>query len=109
MREAVRRKGAPCGEAGLPDAAPADDQPLDAMLAHPTLVDRPAVVGPRGTRLARPSELVLEVPDNPVAEVTKEDGEVARVAPAPGGRAGPVASRALSSVARRPYLGATQR
>ena len=78
VREAVRRKGTPYDELGLSDPPLTDDQLLDAMLAHPILINRPFVVGPKGVRLARPSEVVLEVLDNPVAEFTKEDGEVVR-------------------------------
>ena len=78
VREAVRQKGTPYEELGLSDPALTDDQLLDAMLVHPILINRPFVVGPKGTRLARPSELVLDVLDDPVAEFTKEDGEVVR-------------------------------
>ena len=78
VREAIRQKGTPYDELGLSDPALTDDQLLDAMLAHPILTNRPFVVGPRGTRLARPSEVVLEVLANPVAEFTKENGEVVR-------------------------------
>ncbi|HVG48878.1 MAG TPA: arsenate reductase (glutaredoxin) [Rubellimicrobium sp.] len=78
VREAIRQKGTPYDEMGLSDPALTDDQLLDAMLAHPILINRPFVVGPRGVRLARPSEVVLDVLDNPVAEFAKEDGEVVR-------------------------------
>ena len=78
VREAVRQKGTPYEEMGLGDLSLSDDQLFDAMLAHPILINRPFVVGPKGVRLARPSELVLDVFDNPVAEFTKEDGEVVR-------------------------------
>lgn len=78
VREAIRQKGTPYEELGLSNPDLTDGQLLDAMLAHPILINRPFVVGPRGTRLARPSEVVLYVLDNPVAEFTKEDGEVVR-------------------------------
>ena len=78
VREAIRQKGTPFVDLGLGDLSLTDDQLLDAMLAHPILINRPFVVGPKGTRLARPSEVVLDVLDNPVAEFTKEDGEVVR-------------------------------
>ncbi len=81
VREAIRQKGTPYDELGLSDPALTDDQLLDAMLAHPILINRPFVVGPKGVRLARPSELVLDVLDNPVVEFTKEDGEVVRRPP----------------------------
>lgn len=56
-----------------------DDQLLDAMMAHPILINRPIVVTPKGARLCRPSELVLELLQNPVATFVKEDGEVVGV------------------------------
>jgi arsenate reductase len=80
VREAIRRKGTPYGELGLDDPALTDDQLLDAMLAHPILINRPFVVAPRGVRLCRPSELVLELLDRPTAEFVKEDGERVRLA-----------------------------
>ena len=57
------------------------DQLLDAMLAHPILINRPFVETPLGVRLARPSEVVLEVLENPPPEFTKEDGEAVRGQP----------------------------
>ena len=78
VREAVRQKGTPYEELGLADPPLTEDQLLDAMLTHPILINRPFVVGPKGVRLARPSEVALEVLANPVAEFTKEDGEVVR-------------------------------
>ncbi|WP_050478236.1 arsenate reductase (glutaredoxin) [Herbaspirillum rhizosphaerae] len=89
VREAIRQKGTPYAELGLDNAALTDQQLLDAMLAHPVLINRPFVVTPKGTRLCRPSELVLEILTNPqLGAFTKEDGEVVvnaegqRVAPA---------------------------
>ena len=52
-----------------------DDQLIDFMLAHPILINRPIVVTPKGVRLCRPSEQVLELLDNPPASFVKEDGE----------------------------------
>ncbi|MDK1386982.1 arsenate reductase (glutaredoxin) [Sinorhizobium sp. 8-89] len=76
VREAIREKGTPYEELGLDDPALTDDQLLDAMLEHPILINRPFVVTPLGTRLSRPSELVLEIlPDTHKGPFTKEDGE----------------------------------
>ena len=75
-REIMREKGTPAAELGLLDPAVGDDQILDAMVAHPVLVNRPIVVTPRGVRLSRPSEVVLELLDRKPASFTKEDGEV---------------------------------
>ena len=61
VREAVREKAAPYAELGLDNAALTDDQLLDAMMAHPILINRPIVVTPKGVRLCRPAELVLEL------------------------------------------------
>ena len=77
-RDLLREKGTPYAELGLSDPALSDDQLLDAMLAHPILINRPIVETPRGTRLCRPSEAVLDLLDHPVAEFTKEDGEAVR-------------------------------
>lgn len=76
VRQAIREKGTPYAELGLDDPALTDEQLLDAMLAHPILINRPFVVTPLGTRLARPSELVLDIlPDTHQGAFTKEDGE----------------------------------
>jgi arsenate reductase len=61
VRGALREKGTPYAELGLEDAALSEDSLLDAMLAHPILINRPFVVTPLGTRLCRPSELVLDL------------------------------------------------
>jgi arsenate reductase len=60
-RELLRRKGTPYDELGLDDPGLTDEQIIDAMLAHPILINRPIVVTPKGTRLCRPSEVVLEI------------------------------------------------
>ncbi|TDX29544.1 arsenate reductase [Modicisalibacter xianhensis] len=78
-RELLRRKGTPYDELGLDNPALSDDQLIDAMLAHPILINRPIVITEKGTRLCRPSETVLPLLANPVAEFTKEDGEVVRL------------------------------
>ncbi|OWY33590.1 MULTISPECIES: arsenate reductase (glutaredoxin) [Herbaspirillum] len=89
VRGAIRQKGTPYAELGLDKLDVTDDKLLDAMLAHPILINRPFVVTTNGTRLCRPSELVLDILPNPQqGPFTKEDGEVVvnaegqRVAPA---------------------------
>ncbi|MER8631989.1 arsenate reductase (glutaredoxin) [Mesorhizobium opportunistum] len=74
-RALLREKGTPYAELGLADAKWSEDELIDQMLAHPILINRPIVETPRGTRLCRPSELVLDLLDHPVASFTKEDGE----------------------------------
>ena len=77
VRQALRDKGAPYQELGLADPSLSDDQLLDAMMAHPILINRPFVVTPLGTRLCRPSEVVLEIlPARQQGRFAKEDGEV---------------------------------
>ncbi len=76
VREAIREKGTPYAELGLDNPDLTDDQLLDAMLKDPILINRPFVVTPLGTRLARPSEAVLDIlPDTHKGAFTKEDGE----------------------------------
>lgn len=75
VRDLLREKGTPYAELGLANPELTDDQLLDAMLAHPILINRPIVETPKGTRLCRPSERVLELLDNPVTSFVKEDGE----------------------------------
>lgn len=77
VREAIRQKDTPYLELGLDRADLTDAELLSAMLAHPILINRPFVVTPRGVRLCRPSELVLDILVNPeIGPFTKEDGEV---------------------------------
>lgn len=77
VREALRQKDTPFGEMGLADPSLSDAQLLDAIEAHPILLNRPFVVTPKGTRLCRPSEVVLEIlPDPHIGRFVKEDGEV---------------------------------
>jgi arsenate reductase len=78
-RDMLREKGTPAAELGLLDPVVGDDQLLDAMVAHPILVNRPIVVTPKGVRLCRPSELVLTLLDDQPASFTKEDGHVVQV------------------------------
>jgi arsenate reductase len=75
-RALLREKGTPYAELGLADPALTEEKILDAMMAHPSLINRPLVVSPLGVRLCRPSELVLDILPNPQqAAFTKEDGE----------------------------------
>jgi len=87
VRDALRQKGTPYAELGLDDPALADAQLLDAMLAHPILINRPFVQTVLGVRLARPSETVLEILPPILGPFCKEDGEV--VIDAQGRRAAP--------------------
>ena len=75
VRELLREKGTPYAELALGDPALTDDQLLDAMMAHPILINRPIVVTPQGARLCRPSELVLDLLPAQQGEFVKEDGE----------------------------------
>lgn len=75
-RELLRQTGTPYAELGLDNPELSDDDLVDAMVAHPILINRPIVVSDRGVVLCRPSEKVLALLDNPVASFTKEDGEV---------------------------------
>ena len=75
-RELLREKGTPYAELGLADPKWSDDELIDFMLAYPILINRPIVVSPKGVRLRRPSELVLDLLDRPLEKFVKEDGEV---------------------------------
>lgn len=76
-RQALRSSKSPAEELGLLDPAVSDEVLLDHMVAHPVLVNRPIVCTPKGVRLCRPSELVLDLLDRwPEGTVVKEDGEV---------------------------------
>jgi arsenate reductase len=77
LRSLLREKGTPFAELGLGDPALTDDQLLDAIEAHPVLLNRPIVVSPLGVKLCRPSEAVLDLlPSEGLQPFTKEDGEV---------------------------------
>ncbi|MBB3540461.1 MULTISPECIES: arsenate reductase (glutaredoxin) [unclassified Rhizobium] len=77
VRALLRQKGTPYDELGLDDPSLSDDQLLDAMIAHPILINRPIVVTEKGVRLCRPSETVLDIlPNASIGTFTKEDGEV---------------------------------
>ncbi|WP_119462049.1 arsenate reductase (glutaredoxin) [Rhodospirillaceae bacterium SYSU D60014] len=76
VRAAIRQKGTPYAELDLDGPGLTDDQILDAMTAHPILINRPFVVTPEGVRLCRPSEVVLDILSAPQkGPFTKEDGE----------------------------------
>ncbi|MDL2408812.1 arsenate reductase (glutaredoxin) [Rhizobium calliandrae] len=76
VREAIRQKGTPYAQLGLDNLDLTDDQLLDAMLKDPILINRPFVISPLGTRLARPSEVVLDIlPDTHKGPFAKEDGQ----------------------------------
>jgi arsenate reductase len=76
-RDLLRRKGTPYDELGLDDPKLSDDELIAHMLAQPILINRPIVVTPRGVKLCRPSETVLDILPNPQrGPFRKEDGEV---------------------------------
>lgn len=75
-REALREKGTPFTDLGLGEAGVAEEAMIDAMLEHPILINRPFVVTPLGTRLCRPSEVVLDILPPVTKPFVKEDGEV---------------------------------
>ena len=77
-RDVMREKGTPAAELGLTDPGTGDDRILDAMVAHPILVNRPIVVTPLGAKLCRPSEMVFDLLERQPASFTKEDGEIVR-------------------------------
>lgn len=79
-REFLREKGTPAAELGLLGDDVDDAKILEAMIAHPILVNRPIVVSNLGTKLCRPSEVVFELLDKRPESFTKEDGEVVRPA-----------------------------
>lgn len=78
LRDLLREKGTPYAELGLGNETVTDEQLLDAMLAHPILINRPIVVTPLGVKLCRPSELVLDLLPPRRGEFVKEDGERVR-------------------------------
>jgi arsenate reductase len=77
IRDILREKGTPFAELGLADLALTDEQLLDAIAAHPVLMNRPIVVSPLGAKLCRPSETALDLlPAEGLKPFTKEDGDV---------------------------------
>ena len=86
-RDLLREKGTPYAELGLGDTSLSDDALVDAMMAHPVLINRPLVVSPLGVKLCRPSEAVLDLlPDDQLGAFAKEDGQ--QVVDASGQRVG---------------------
>ena len=82
VRALLREKGTPYAELGLGDPKWSDEQLLDFMIAHPILINRPIVVTPKGVKLCRPSETVLDLlPNVNLGRFVKEDGEVVEGAP----------------------------
>jgi arsenate reductase len=76
-RQLLREKGTPYHGLGLSDPKWTDDEIVDFMMAHPILINRPIVITPRGVKLCRPSEAVLDILPNPdIGPFTKDDGEV---------------------------------
>lgn len=75
VRKILREKGTPFAELGLDNPDLTDDQLLDAIEAHPILINRPIVVSPKGVKLCRPSEAVLDLLPAQQGEFVKEDGE----------------------------------
>lgn len=84
LRDLIREKGTPAAELGLLDSEVTANQIAAAMVAHPILVNRPIVVTPLGTKLARPSEAVLDLLERKPESFTKEDGEVVTLSPKAG-------------------------
>ena len=80
-RDILREKGTPAADLGLLDPNATDDQILDAMVEHRILVNRPIVVTPKGVRLSRPSEAVLDLLDRKPESFRKEDGQAVINAP----------------------------
>jgi arsenate reductase (glutaredoxin) len=76
VRSLLREKGTPYAELGLGSPDLTDDQLLNAMMAHPILINRPIVVSPLGVKLCRPSEVVLDILPTQHGEFRKEDGEL---------------------------------
>jgi arsenate reductase (glutaredoxin) len=77
VRDVMRTNVEPFETLGLADTALSDDLLIDAMMAHPILINRPIVVTDKGVKLCRPSEAVLDLLDNPnIGPFTKDDGEV---------------------------------
>jgi arsenate reductase (glutaredoxin) len=83
VRALLREKGTPYAELNLGDPKWSDEQLLDFMMAHPILINRPIVVTPKGVKLCRPSETVLDIlPNLHIGRFVKEDGEIVTIGPA---------------------------
>jgi arsenate reductase len=77
VRELLCEKGTPYAELGLGDPKLTDEELLEHIMAHPILINRPIVVAPKGVKLCRPSETVLDILPNPdIGRFVKEDGDV---------------------------------
>lgn len=76
VRAVLREKGTPYADLALSDTTLSDDALIDAMMEHPILINRPIVVSPKGVKLSRPSEAVLDLLPPQQGEFRKEDGEV---------------------------------
>jgi len=74
VRALLREKGTPYAELGLADPKWSDEQLIDFMLAHPILINRPIVVTPKGVKLCRPSEAVLDILPNPKYRPLRQGG-----------------------------------
>ena len=79
VRDVLREKGTPYAELGLGVSSLTDASLLDAIEAHPILMNRPIVVSPLGVKLCRPSEVVLTLLDQKPESFTKEDGEIVKL------------------------------
>ena len=77
-RALLREKGTPYDALGLSDPKWTDDELIDSMIQNPILINRPIVETPRGVRLCRPSELVLEILPDAIGDFAKEDGELVK-------------------------------
>ncbi|MGF6309875.1 arsenate reductase [Bradyrhizobium sp. i1.8.4] len=86
-RALLREKGTPYAALDLANPKWSDDELIDFMMAHPILINRPIVVSPKGVKLCRPSEAVLDLLAADIGQFVKEDGEVISVR-TPGARAG---------------------
>ncbi|QTC91328.1 arsenate reductase (glutaredoxin) [Brevundimonas goettingensis] len=78
LKDLMREKGTPAAELGLLAGDVTDEQILDAMLAHPILVNRPIVQTPKGVKLCRPSEVVFDLLEQRPDVFVKEDGKIVR-------------------------------
>lgn len=81
VRAFIREKGTPAAELGLLGQDVPEETILQAMIDHPVVVNRPIVVTPKGVKLCRPSEAVLDLLENQPDSFTKEDGEIVRLKP----------------------------
>ena len=109
VRDLLRRKGTPYDELGLDDPALTDDQLIDAMMAHPILINRPIVVTPLGVKLCRPSETVLEILPAARGAFAKEDGERSWTRWQPCREARPMSEAAIAAPGKAPSMGVFER